>query len=177
MAKTLSTGPFRVSGSFSHTNSTTLGGSIPYTDSVSHSITLTSGTGASKANLLYADLLTINAGATTNLDLAGGLSDAFGDSFSFALIKIIYIELTTTTASTSINVGGHATAAFGNWITSADTLDNDQPAVKVKNNGVFYLACSDASGYAVTATTDDILTLKNNDGAAAATVKIVLVGE
>ncbi len=176
MAKVLTAGPFRVSGSFLHTNSTTLGTTINYSDSVSWSGSFTDGSGASQANKLYAELLTIAASASNNLDLAAGVTDPFGTTFSFTLVKIIYVEVTTTTAATSIQVGGHATAAVNTIFGSADTHDNDQPCIKVRNGGVFFLGCTDATGYAVTATTEDILLLKNLDGVAGATVKIVLVG-
>ena len=176
MAKTLSVGPFRVAGSFTHTNTTTLGATINYSDSVSWSGTLTDGSGASQANKIYAELLTINAAASNNLDLAGGVTDPFGTTFSFALLKLIYVELTTTTAATSLQVGGHATLAVNTIFGSVTNHDTDQPCIKVRNGGVFFLGCTDATGYVVTATTEDILLLKNLDGAAAATVKIVLVG-
>lgn len=144
--------------------------------SYSYSKRLTNGTAINNADKIYISSSTLAGGASVNLDLAGTLADMFGNTITFARIKVIYVELTTDTTSTGLLVGGHATAAFGNWITSADTLDNDQPKVRVRNGGCFFLCAPDATAYAVTATTDDLLTLTNADGSNTATYKVVLVG-
>jgi hypothetical protein len=176
MAKTLSAGPFRVSGSFTHTNTTTLGSTVNYSDSVAWTGTFTDGSGASQANKIYAEKLTITGGASNNLDLAGGVTDPFGASFSFALFKILYVELTTESAATALQVGGHATLAVNTLFTSVTNHDTDQPGIKIVNGGCFFVGRTDATGYVVTATTEDILLLKNLDGAVSAIVKIVIVG-
>lgn len=138
---------------------------------------MTNGTGASASRYIYAKQHTIAGGATLNLDLAGSLTDFYGTTITFTKVKVIYVELATTTTATSIKVGGHATAGLANWITSADTLDNDQPGVVVRNGGCFLLACTDATGYAVTATTEDILSIVNQDGSNSATVNVCIIGE
>ena len=144
--------------------------------SFSYTKSLTSGTSASQADRFYAISSTLAGGATSNVDLAGSLVDVFGNTITFARIKVIYVELTADTTSTGLSVGGHATAALANWITSTDSLANDAPAVKIRNGGCFLLACTDATGYAVTATTADILKLTNLDGTNTATYKLALVG-
>ena len=174
MAKTLSAGPFRLTGSYSYSKTTTLGGPVANSDSYSYSVTYTHGTGAGAAQYIYADLLSIAASGTTSLDLnavAGTpLTDVFGDDITFAKVKLIYINLTTTTAAASITVGGNANGLI-NWVGAA----NDK--IRIRNDGAFFLACKDATGYAVTAATGDILDITNESSTLAASVIVYIVGE
>ncbi len=144
--------------------------------SFSYNKTLADGTGASQANRIYIYTSTLAPTTALVLDISGGLTDIFGNTITLARVKAMYIELTTDTAAASIAVGGQATLAFANWITSADTLANDQPAVTVRNGGCFFLSAPDATGYVVTASTADLLRIYNNDAAIAATLKIVIIG-
>jgi len=176
MAKTLSAS-VRASATWTHSNTVNLGNALSSSGSVSYSKTFTDGTGAGAANRLYVDELTINASSTTNLDLAGGVTDVFGAAITFARFKVLIVEATTELAGGPVKVGGNATVAVPNWITSADTLDNDQPAVRVRNGGILFLACTDATGYAVTATTADTLDLTNESGSVGVVVNIVIIGE
>lgn len=177
MATSLSISPATASITWTFSNTNSFGTSSSCNASFTYSDVLSNGTGADAARYLYAATLTISASATTNLDLAGTLEDLYGNTITFTKVKGIFVHHKTTTTATSVLVGGHATAAFGNWITSADTLDNDQPSIRVRNNGCFFLSCADSTGYAVTATTDDILSITNEDGTNAATVDVCIWGE
>lgn len=141
-----------------------------------YSVSLANGTAVNQADLIYVATGTIAASGTLNLDLAGTLTDMFGNTITMARVKVIYVNLTTDTSATSLKVGGHATAGLANWITSAGTFGTDQPAVVVRNGGVLFLSAPDATAYAVTATTADILKLTNLDGANTATYKLAIVG-
>jgi hypothetical protein len=144
--------------------------------SFSYAKTLTNGTGASQSDKIYILSTTLAGGATLNVDLAGSVTDIYGNTITMARIKVIYLEVTTDTAGGPVLLGGHATAAIGNWVTATPDLDTAQPKVRVRNGGCFLLACTDATGYAVTATTDDMLTLENESGGTAATYKLVVIG-
>ena len=137
---------------------------------------LANGTGANQADKIYVVQTTLAASTAVNYDLAGSLVDMYGVTITFARIKVIYVELQTTTAASSILLGGHATVAMSNWITATPDLDTAQPKVRIRNGGVFFLAAPDATAYAVTATTEDMLTITNADGAVTATYRMVLVG-
>ncbi len=139
--------------------------------------TLAQGTGAGNSKIFYQHTYTLAASASQDVDLAGAVADVFGNTVTFAKVKIIYVELQTTTTATSIYVGGSSSNGFINWISSAGTFATDQPKITVRNGGVFLLACTDATGYAVTAGTADILKLTNADGANSATVRVAIVGE
>lgn len=173
MSTSLVIGGIRAGFSWSFTKSTTFGSDTSNSGAFSYGSSLTSGTGAGTASVFYADEITIAAGATTNLDLAASLTDIFGASISFAKIRLLYIEVLATDASTgtSISVGGHASAACASFF--GDSSDK----IKVKNGGCFQLSCKDAAGYAVTATTGDIIKIVNDDNSNPVVVRIGIAGE
>lgn len=129
---------------------------------------LASGTGLDQADRIFHDSRSISTGANDDLDLAGGLTDAFGTTLTFVKIKGIFIKNTATTAGEILNVGG-GSAHFINWIGAAGDI------VKIGPDGLFVLWNPSAAGYAVTATTADILRI-TNAGAGTIVYQIILVG-
>lgn len=104
--------------------------------------------------------------ASENLDLAGTLTDYRGNVLTFARIKAIAIF---NNGPNTIAVGGAASNAFVNWVgTAAHTLN-------VRSGGLLLLLAPDATAYAVTASTGDILKIANL-AAGAITYDIALVG-
>lgn len=138
--------------------------------------TMTNGTGSGSSNKLVAKQYTISASANEDLDLAGSLTDFYGNTVTFTKVKVIFIEHSTTTTATTIAVGVTANP-FINWIKSAGTITTDLPRVVVRNGGVFMLGCTDGTGYAVSAGTGDILRITNEDGTNSATVNVCIIGE
>lgn len=176
MSTTLVTKAIKAAISYDYENVLTMGNTVS-SNQHTYNKSMTSGTGGSgTADLIYSASLTLAASATTNLDLAASLLDAFGNTLTFARLKVLMVELTNDTTASSIKVGGAASAGFINWIGSAGTFATDQPYVRVRNGGLLLLACTDGTGYAVTATTADILKLTNEDGANVATIHITLIG-
>ena len=53
-------------------------GTVEHLIAYNPAVNLTDGTGANQAKAVFADERTLAASATENLDLAGGLTDAFG---------------------------------------------------------------------------------------------------
>jgi len=131
--------------------------------------TLASGIGADQADRLWHDQRTLAASASENLDLAGGLTDAFGNTLTFARVKLIYIKAAAANTN-NVVVGGHATAAFVNWV--ADATDK----VNIRPGGVFLLFAPDATAYVITAGTGDLLTVANSAGGSSVVYDIVIVG-
>lgn len=176
MATSLSISPLaaRIGWTFTNTNDF---GTTSDSSGVSYSATMTNGTGSGAANKLFAKSYTIAASGNQSIDLAGSVTDFYGNTISFTKVKVIYVEHSTATTATTITVGVGGTNPFINWIKSAGTITTDQPRVVVRNGGVFLLACTDGTGYPVTAGTGDILYLTNEDGTNSATVKVVVVGE
>lgn len=125
------------------------------------------GTTAGKADRAFGDLRQLAASASENLDLAGGLTDAFGATLTFA--KIVAIVVKASEANTGdIIVGGAASNGFvGPFGAAAHT-------VAVKPGGALALVAPQG-GWTVTAGTGDILKVANAV-AAAAEYEIVLLG-
>lgn len=175
MATTLAINTMRINIAWGFENVLTLGNTIQ-NNAFDYNKTLANGTAASQADLLYVATGTLAGAASVALDLAGSLLDAFGNTITFARIRSMFVELQTATAASAITVGGNATNSFANWITSAGAINTDQPRIRVRNGGCFGLFSIDATGYAVTAGTADLLKLLNEDGVNTATYRVALIG-
>ena len=173
MATTYALNPIKANVGWSMSKTVTGLNDLSHSGNFNWSKAFTNGTGANKLQRLYTAVLTISAGGTTNLDFettAGtAVNDLFGDAQDFSLIKLIYIELATTTTASQITVGDHA-APINTF------FGGTNPTVKIRNGGVFMLGCTDGTGYAV-ANGNDGIKIVNNDGSNAATVNILVAGE
>lgn len=128
---------------------------------------LVTGTGAGEADLVFADTRTLTASSTENLDLAGGLTDSFGAAITFAEIVAIVVKPAAANAN-NVLVGGAASNGFTTPFGDATDV------VKVAPGGVFVL--TNDAGYAVTASTGDILKIANGGSGSAVTYDIILIG-
>lgn len=147
---------------------------------LSLALTFAQGTGAGNANKIYIARRTLAALTSENLDLAAVLTDPLTAVLTFAKIRAMIFALAASPAAGPLLIGGHATASFRNWITGAPDMDTAQPAVRVRNGpagGVFMLTGADATGFAVTATTQDMLKVTNEHATLAATYDVALIGE
>jgi len=130
--------------------------------------TVTDGTGANQMDIIWHDQRTLAATTSENLDLAGSLTDTYGTTLTFVKVKFIYVGAATANGGL-IQVGGAASNAFVNWVANSSDI------IQVRAGGAFILYTPDATGYAVTAGTDDILKINNTDSAEA-TYDIVIGG-
>jgi len=131
--------------------------------------TITNGTGANQADLIWHAQRTLAASTSEDLDLSGTLTDAFGAVVAFARVKAIIVSSAAANGAL-IQVGGAATNQFVNWVADASDM------IQIRAGGFMMLAAPDATAYAVTAATGDLLTINNTDGAAAATYDIYIIG-
>ncbi|MES0444980.1 MAG: hypothetical protein ABUJ92_00405 [Desulfobacterales bacterium] len=131
--------------------------------------TFTNGTGANQVNNQFHDQRTLAVSTAEELDLAGSLLDAFGNTITFTKIKgiIVYAAAANTN---DVRIGGSAANGFNSWVGAVGDY------VKVKPGGLFLLTAPDATGLAVTAGTGDLLTLENDSSGTAVTYDIVLLG-
>lgn len=166
MAKTFS-GSLKVSATGSLTNPQDLGSSS-YVLNYNKSYSIANGTAADQANMIWTDTRTISASGSDDLDLAGVLSDVYGASITFTKIKGIIVS--AAAANTNLVLVGGNTNGFINWV--ADKTD----IIKVRPGGVFALYAGDSTGYAVTASTGDILTIANSSSGTSVTYDIVIIG-
>jgi len=141
-------------------------------------IDLAFGAGADQADLIWWDRRTVAKDTGDDLDLAGTLVDAFGQTLTFASVKALVVINRSdealdghTATDAELEVGGAAAAEFQGPF--ADATD----AIVVPAGGVFVIARSSADGWTVTATTHDILGITNLDADDEALYDIILVGE
>lgn len=172
MATNLTITQAQLSVGYTFTNDNALGGKTTDGNVLSWAIpqALSDGSGNLQANKVYAATRTISASANDDIDVAGSLTNAFGSVITFTKIKGILVIHPTTSAASGITLGGGGVNSFVNWV--ADATDK----VKVPNGYSFALLGSDATGFAVTAGTGDILRVTNLDGVNTATYTILLYG-
>lgn len=132
-------------------------------------VLLADGTGANQADLVYSGTRTLSASGSEELDLAGGLEDAFGATLTFAKIKGILIKAASGNTN-NVVVGGAASNAFqGPFGATNDTI-------AVKPGGQFLISAPNAAGWPVTAGTGDLLKIANSSGTTGVTYDIVIIG-
>lgn len=135
-----------------------------------YSTAYTEGTGASQANQMYTDTRTIAASSNDDIDLASGITNAFGTTLLFTSIKGIIVKAASANTN-DIIIGGAATNAFETF------LGGTNPSILVVPGGTFALVNPEANGYVVTADTGDILRLTNAAGGTTVDYDIIIIGE
>ena len=136
---------------------------------IANPLSYTNGTGVANAGQVYTKSSTLAASATLDLDLAGSLTDIYGDTVTFTSIVAMVLRNTSTNDAV-ISLGGADSAGMANIFANV----NDK--LNVRPGGVFAVGATDATAYAVTATTADILRLTNVSGAEVVTYEIVILG-
>lgn len=134
----------------------------------------TDGTGANQNDIIWADERTVASAANDDLDLAGSLTNVFGQTVNFAeLTGIIIVNAPRSGAANTTNltlgVGTNPVVGY---------LGGTTPTVGPMRPGHVFLEWNseNASGLcAITAGTGDILRIANSSGAPA-TYQIWLIG-
>ena len=130
---------------------------------------LNDGTGADFADQIYhSSGRSLAASANETFDLAGGISDKFGNTLTMATVKLLYVK-NTSAEGTNIEIGG-ATNAWEGWTTTATST------ITVGGGGMVALFDPTANAQEVTAGTGDILKIENLDGSNSATYDILIIG-
>jgi hypothetical protein len=118
-------------------------------------ILLGSGTGYGKADIAFYDIRTLAASTSENLDLAGVLTDAFGQTITAAKVKAIEVENPEASLS-NITVGAAASNTFvGPFADATDAI-----VLKPGDRAVLV----SRTGWTVTPSTGDILKVANGVG-------------
>lgn len=128
------------------------------------------GTGKDKAQICYHDEISLLTGQDTSLDLAGGVTHAFGTA-TFTKIKAILIHNKNTTAGHTLQIGGGA-----NCLAAGTLFANVSDIINLGPGGIFLITKPDADGIAVTGGTADVLTISNDSGATIV-YDVVIIGE
>ena len=168
MASSLS-GSLSISGAIDYVGASV---SSTLTDKIAgviESWTIANGTGANQADIMWHDQRTLAASTSEDLDLSGVLTDSFGVSVALARVKAIIVSAASANGGL-IQVGGASSNQFINWVANASDI------IQIRAGGFMLLVAPDATAYAVTATTGDLLKIANTDGAAAGTYDIYIIG-
>lgn len=161
-----------ISATYSKAAALTGGSGPSLTVSVRNPFTFTDGIGADQADKLYVATRTLAAGvAFEDVDIYGVLLDAFGDLFSPAKIKYIYVRPWDTNVDDLVLGGAASNAWLGPFETSTSKI-------RVAPGDVFEMPCRRLAGWPVTAGTADLLRAANSAGAGGAQLKydILLAG-
>lgn len=132
------------------------------------SYNFTDGTGANQARILFSATRTLAASATEDLDLAGVLLDAFGDTVTIDKVKALIVTAAPGNTN-NVLVGGAASAQASPWF--GDVTDK----VVVRPGGLFAVVAPDATGYDITATSADLLKIANSSSGTPVTYTIVIL--
>lgn len=132
---------------------------------------LTNGTGAGMADRVFHDQRTLGPSATENLDLAGTLTDPLGDVLTFVKVKaLIFVAAAANT--NNVLVGGDVTNTFFPMF----GLETDSLILRPGTILALIAGQADSAGYAVTATTADLLKVTNSAGTSSVTYDVIIIG-
>ena len=126
--------------------------------------TITDGSGANQFNEQFHDTRPIAGGANDDIDLAGGLTNAFGATITFTAIKALQVINTGT-----VEIQIDQSLANG-WVAAMTGTQ------KIAAGGSYQFVAPTAAGYVVTADSGDLLRITNNDAVVAAEYDIAIGG-
>lgn len=132
---------------------------------------LTGGTGAGQIDTFYAAQITIAASGSTTLDLNGSVTDQFGNSVAFLHVKAIMLVAAAGNTN-DCQIGPGASNPFaGPWsgTTPLTSVSPGETALWTKGQG-------SAAGWAVTASTGDIIKLANSSSGTSVTCTVYVAG-
>lgn len=127
-----------------------------------------SGVAINQADLVFTDTRTIAASGNEDLDLAGSLVDAYGTTLTFARLKVLLVVAAAANAN-NVRVTRPASNGVPIFLAASDGLD-------VRPGGFAFLAAPDATAYAVTAGTGDLINVANSSSGTSVTYDVVLIG-
>ena len=131
--------------------------------------TLTDGTGADFADQIYhSSDRSLSALTADTFDLAGGISDKFGNTLTMATVKLLIINNKSTNGA-HLEMGS-ATNAWEGWSISSST------SISIAPGGSVILYDPTANAMEVTAGTGDELQVLNLDATNTATYDILIIG-
>jgi hypothetical protein len=131
-------------------------------------IELATGTAANQSDMLWHDRRTLSASATENLDFAASLTNGLGDTQTFARIKA-FIVYAATGNTNNVNVIREGTNGVPLFLAAGD-------GIAVRPGGLFVAVAPDATAYAVTASTGDLVTFTNSAGSTSVTYDVIVIG-
>lgn len=132
-------------------------------------VNLDNGTGLNAADRIYVDTNTLAASATTDIDLAGSLSDALGAALTFVRVKGIFLRASAGNTNNVVLGGAAATQFVGPFGAAAHTMH-------VKPGGFLANITPDAAGWTVGAGASDLLRVANSGAGSTVTYDLMIIG-
>lgn len=156
---------------WSYTGKTSTDFSVSTSGFFSYNKNLTTGYGEGQCNLYLANTITIPSDTNVQINLLTPPDDAFGNSFYFTTVRMIYVEVAENSADIVIGGGqnGSGQNAFSTFL--GDATDK----VKVTAGGVFQLTNPNTTGYPVSGT-NSILRFTNADTVKSAVIRYFIAG-
>jgi len=130
--------------------------------------TVSDGVSTNEMDLLWTARLTLTEGASQTLDLAGGLTNRFGNPISFAGVKWLQVNAPESNSGT-ITMGDE----IAHWATF---LSGTNDSVVIRPGCGLMMICPGTNTYGVTATTGDLLKFVNDAVAYTNIVDVYLGG-
>ncbi len=143
-------------------------GTAAFPLSLAFALNLADGVGANQADRIWADTRTLGASATEDLDLAGVLTDVYGQAFTLARLKALLITAPLANLN-NINVSRPAVNGVPIYLAAGD-------GEVLHPGGVILKVWPGLTAIPVTAATADLLTITNAAGVNSVTYNIALIG-
>lgn len=154
---------------FSQTSALDLG-TATFPVSVRNAVTLASGTGGGQADVVFSDRRTLAASASEDLDLAGSLIGAYGNTLTYVRVKGLYIAASAANVN-NVVIGNAASNAWATLFNATGTVTLRPGAALLAMAGQ-----ADGTAYGVTAATGDLLHVLNSAGTTGVTYDVVVIG-
>ncbi|MFD5266751.1 hypothetical protein [Streptomyces sp. NPDC058335] len=132
-------------------------------------LTFADGAGAGAANLIFHDQRVLAASGTENLDLAGVLSDKFGQALTFARVKAVIVVAAAANTNNVQVAQPAANGVPGIFLAAGD-------GISVQPGGAFVWVAPSAAGAVVTPATGDLLTVTNSAAGTSVTYDVLILG-
>jgi hypothetical protein len=147
------------------------GATLPY--NIERGLALTNGVAAGASDVVYVATRTLVASGSEDLDLAGTLADPFGVTGTAVFARIRGILISAAKANVNNVLVGGVAAGVSSFLSPAAT-----GIITLRPDAAFMLTCgaADATGYAVTATTADLLHVANSAGGSSVSYDIAIFG-
>jgi hypothetical protein len=124
---------------------------------IKKTLQLAAGTAANQADVLWTDKRSVASGANDDIDLAGALSDAFGQVITMAEV-VALVVMPDAANTTVLSMGGGSNSWTAPWLATGD-------GIKLSPGAMLVLAAPDANGLGpVVAGTGDVLRIANAAG-------------
>lgn len=129
---------------------------------------LTDGTAADQADRIFHDQRTLAASANEDLDVAGSLVDAYGQTITMARVKAVII-LAAAANTNNVNLSRPASNGVPIYLAAGD----GEP---VHPGGALLKVWPGATAIPVTAGTGDLINIANSGAGTGVTYDIIIIG-